>query len=372
MNSPSQEKDFSLLPVKPDFNPGLQYASESRLWQGIPSIERSQSGRLWATFFSGGVKEPEIENYVLLIRSDDDGITWSKPLLVVDPPGRVRALDSCLWFDPQGTLWFFWTQCYDKFDGRYGVWAITTANSDDDRPEWSEPRRICNGVMNNKPTVLSSGEWLLPISMWSHIPSEFNDLPDEKFSLVYCSEDNGASFYLRGKADVPGRTHDEHILVERLDGSLWMLVRTVAKLGGIGESVSLDRGRTWSPGTPSTLTGPGSRFFVRRLQSGRLLLVNHYGFVGRSHMTAMLSDDDGNTWFGFLVLDERKDGSYPAAVQAEDGTIYVIYDRERYKDREILLAVFTEEDVANGQCLSPLARLKVLVDRATTPLEGKQ
>jgi hypothetical protein len=365
------EKDLSLLPGKPDLNPGPQYASAARLWQGIPSIERSHNGRLWATYFSGGVKEPAVENYVLLVRSDDDGFTWSNPLFVIDPPGRVRTLDSCLWFDPQGRLWFFWTQCYDKFDGRYGVWAITSENSDDNLPVWSEPRRICNGVMNNKPTVLSTGEWLLPVSMWSHISSEFNDLPDEKFSLVYCSEDNGISFSLRGKADVPGRTHDEHIIVERKDGSLWMLVRTLAKLGGIGECVSYDRGLTWSPGVPSNITGPGSRFFTMRLRSGRLLLVNHYGFEGRSHLTAMLSDDDGDSWYGYLVLDERKDVSYPAAVQAEDGTIYVIYDRERYKDREILLAVFTEKDVENGQCHSSKARLKVLVDQATAPLESK-
>jgi hypothetical protein len=160
---------------------------------------------------------------------------------------------------------------------------------------------------------------------------------------------------------VPDRAFDEHSVVERRDGSLWMLVRTKY---GIGESVSRDHGFTWEPGRPTPLGGPCARFFIRRLSSGRLLLVNHYKFTGRSHLTALLSEDDGVTWSGGLLLDERPNVSYPDGIQAEDGRIYIIYDRERYKDREILMAVFREEDALAGRCVSKDARLKQLVNRA--------
>ena len=43
------------------------------------------------------------------------------------------------------------------------------------------------------------------------------------------------------------------MIVERKDGSLWMLVRTQY---GIGQSVSVDKGATWSQGGPSGSGGP--------------------------------------------------------------------------------------------------------------------
>ncbi len=62
----------------------------------------------------------------------------------------------------------------------------------------------------------------------------------------------------------------------------------------------------------------------------------------------MLSDDDGRTWSGGLLLDERVTVSYPDGVQADDGRIFIIYDRNRATDRQVLMAVFNEEDVAAG------------------------
>jgi hypothetical protein len=188
-----------------------------------------------------------------------------------------------------------------------------------------------------------------------------NYLPDERFSNVYRSSDQGETFEKIGYADVPNRHIDEHSIIERKDGSLWMLVRAHY---GIGESESFDGGRTWTPGKQSPLGGPCSRFFIRRLQSGRLLLVNHYQFKKRSHLTAMLSEDEGKSWYGHLLLDEREQVSYPDGVQAEDGTIYIIYDRGRYTDKQFLLAVFTEEDVASGKCISEQAVLKHIVNQA--------
>ncbi|MNI38279.1 hypothetical protein D3C73_924120 [compost metagenome] len=78
----------------------------------------------------------------------------------------------------------------------------------------------------------------------------------------------------------------------------------------------------------------------------------------------MLSDDDGLTWKGGLVLDERSDVSYPDGVEDQEGLIYVIYDREREKAKEILMAVFTEEDIEAGTCVSEYAVLQQLVNKA--------
>ncbi len=69
----------------------------------------------------------------------------------------------------------------------------------------------------------------------------------------------------------------------------------------------------------------------------------------RSHLCAFLSDDDGATWTGGLLLDERSGVSYPDGVQGPDGVIRIIYDFNRTKDKQILMAAFTEADVARGK-----------------------
>jgi hypothetical protein len=43
----------------------------------------------------------------------------------------------------------------------------------------------------------------------------------------------------------------------------------------------------------------------------------------------------------------------------------VIYDFNRHLDKEILLARFSEEDVAAGSFVSPGARGAILINRAT-------
>ena len=82
-------------------------------------------------------------------------------------------------------------------------------------------------------------------------------------------------------------------------------------------------------------------------------------------MTAYLSEDDGETWLGGLVLDERDNVSYPDGGQADDGTIFAVYDFERYGAREIYVARFTEEDVKAGKIVSENGALKLLVNKAT-------
>ena len=338
--------------------PGPEYADGTRKFQGIPGLELAPAGRLWATWYGGGIGEDR-HNYVMLATSRDGGGAWSPVTLAIDPDGPTRAFDPCLWHDPDGRLWLFWAQGYERHtDERSGVWAIATSQSDADAPAWSEPARICDGIMMNKPTALSSGEWLLPVARWKR----------EGSAGVYGSSDRGATWHFVAQATIAveeDRGYDEHLIVERQDGSLWMLVRTAY---GIGESVSADRGRTWSPVRPSEIPHPASRFFVRRLRSGNLLLVKHGPLderIGRSRLTAFLSEDDGRTWSGGLLLDERQGVSYPDGVQAADGTIYIIYDYDRRGAKEILMATFCEADVIERTRRRGAARLRVLVNKAT-------
>lgn len=360
----------ALNPVDVISNPKKEYVSAVKDFQGIPGIEITPAGRLWATWYAGGTTEGP-ENYVLLITSNDKGKTWSRPITVIDPPGNIRAYDPTLWIDPEMRLWLFWAQCYSRengniFDGIAGVWGIHTNDIESDQPVWSKPVRLANGVMMNKPTILSNGEWAFPTALWTNISggTVADELKKEQSANITISADKGKTFFLKGGVDVPQRVFDEHMIVELRDQRLWMLVRTEY---GIGESFSSDFGKTWNPGKDSGIPGPNSRFFIRRLQSGNLLLVTHQIDSQnprlRQLLTAYLSDEEGKSWQGGLVLDERESVSYPDGTQDADGNIWVIYDHDRYGHGHILLACFMEEDIMAKKIISPNAELKIIVGK---------
>ena len=90
---------------------------------------------------------------------------------------------------------------------------------------------------------------------------------------------------------------------------------------------------------------------------------------GRCKLSAWLSADEGRTWQGGLMLDERQGVSYPDGFQAPDGTIYISHDRNRSTDGEILMARFTEVDVLAKQWVGPKSKGRMLISR---PLKGRE
>lgn len=377
-------QDASMIPAKLYVRPTEERFQDTyRRWQGIPSIEVTDGGKIFVNFYSG--QDAEVGgNIMVLCVSTDGGKSFRSCEAVVEHPDpQCRIYDPCLWIDPHGVLWMSWTQARGFNDGRSGVWVSQCSDPDADNLVWSPPRRIANGIMMNKPIVTSKEDWLFPTAIWcdtsGSVPTERHGLENEQFSNVYASLDEGRTIALRGHADIPHRSFDENMIVEKRDGSLWMLTRT---FDGIGESFSTDGGYTWTPGRKSHIDGPCSRFHIRRLRSGRLLMINHYQFdqridledimsqgnvkswKGRSHLTALLSEDDGQTWPYYLLLDERNEVSYPDAKEAADGMIYVCYDWERVTQREILMARFTEDDILQGHLSDKRSKLRVLVNKA--------
>lgn len=352
--APSLQPPKHLGPARAD------QAVKNRAFTGIPSMAIAPKGRLWATWYAGVTPGEDANNYVVLSTSSDGGATWME-VLTVDPDagGPVRSFDPELWVSPDGRLFLFWAQMEKgRRDAELGVWCIETSEPNAAQPTWSKPRRIGDGVMMCKPLSLSSDEWVLPISRWRE--------HDESAQCIV-STDAGKTWTRRGGCNVPKdvRQFDEHMFVERRDGSLWLLVRTTY---GIGQSVSTDRGKTWPELKPSGILHTPSRFFIRRLVSGNLLLIKHGPLdtrTSRSHLTAYLSKDDGHTWTGGLMLDERLGVSYPDGQQTPDGLIRIIYDYNRVSDRNILMATFREEDVTAGKPVSSDVRLRQLVSTAT-------
>lgn len=333
-----------------------KYDEAIRQFQGCPTIAVTKGGRIFLAWYSGGIREPHMDNYNLLIYSDDNGTSWSEPVLVI-PSNKekcIHALDIQLWISPQGKLHVFWVQnntslvpeqlpesregqpqvVVDGYlfnDFRHTEWVSVCEDPDAEELQFSEPRYLDIGFLRCKPLVLKNGRWI-----------QFNYDQESDHYGYSISEDQGASYKHYYGAEKLATYFDEAMAYEKEDGSIRMFARN--RFGRLAESISLDGGFTWQPAKLSDIVHADTRFFVARTPSGRVLLVRNDHEKKRTNMTVCLSEDDGLTWKYERCIDVRDHLSYPDA-DFHDGRIYLTYDRERTGAKEILFTSFTEEDV---------------------------
>lgn len=330
------------------------YLLKKHLWQGIPSVAVTKNGRIFTCFYTGSTTE-DLGNYCLLCSSNNDGKSWDMPIAVADFGKDARAFDPCVWIDPENRLWFFYSVSPNQ-----KVYAVVCDKPDEKNIYFSNEIEIGGEVMLNKPTVLKNGEWWFPISVWGKGSMNSSELLKETYAKLdereierkaFCivSQDKGKTFEKRGGALPKERSFDEHMFLQTSKG-VECFIRTNY---GIGKSISTDGGYTWSEVVDTGYFSPDTRFYIGRLSSGKLLLISHQKSDNlqtpneRTKLTAFLSDDEGKSWKWKLLLDERSGVSYPDA-QEYGGYIYVVYDRDRRGDGEILFAKFTEQDVVDG------------------------
>jgi sialidase-1 len=360
------------------FDPMPAYGQKYLSFAMAASMESTHKGRRW-TCWAGGQDGPNA--YLLASYSDDQGTSWRDPVFVIDPQAQGLEMGTRLgsfWCDPKGRLWLFFHQSVGMFDGSCSNWFVRCDNPDAEKPVWTEPVYIGFGASLNKPVVRKNGEWILPVSLWErwHIDKPFADCYHEldavRGSNVFVSDDEGGHWSYRGGNIFKNSCFNEHSVVEKQDGSLWMLSRCMKE---IAQSFSKDGGKTWQAQT-TFFPQVNSKAVFRRLKSGHLLLIKHGATFntpakdsseawnwgkGRSYLTAFLSTDDGKTWPSSLLLDERSPVSYPDIAQTPNGDICVHYDRDRTGAAEILFARFREEDVQAGKLVSQDAALENLV-----------
>ena len=353
------------IPCKVQYRPtSHRYSEAIRQFQGCPTIALTRKGRIYVGWYSGGTREPHMENYNLLVYSDDKGESWSEPLIVIESNKElfVHALDIQLWTDPDGRLHVYWVQnntapasdvppvCSDTqplmmvdgymfSDFTHACWEIICDDPDAEEPVFSEPRYLDKGFLRCKPLVTESGKWLC-----------FNyDQVDPRYGYsISC--DNGQSYEHRYGSEKLATCFDEAMAYTTREGSIRMLART--RLGELAECYSYDEGNSFTDAKASGIDSPNTRFYVARTPSGRLLLVNNDDRKVRKNMTVYLSSESDDELIHRVLIDPREHVSYPDA-DFFDGRIYLVYDRERTGAMEILFLSFTEQDVIDGTLPAP-------------------
>jgi predicted neuraminidase len=184
------------------------------------------------------------------------------------------------------------------------------------------------GPIKNKPIQLADQTILAPTSV-------------ESFKAWACwverSVDGGRNWTKHGPIFHPQKplgVIQPSILV-RPDGSLFMIMRSTKEIGQICSAESKDGGVTWSPAQPiQDLPNPNSGIDAVTLADGRHVLVYNPTHQGRTPLVVSVASPDGKTWKQAVTLEsEPGEYSYPAVIQASDGSIQVVYTWRRQKIR---------------------------------------
>jgi BNR repeat-like domain len=286
-------------------------------YQAFPDVCRLPGGDLACVFYAGygHVSLPNDQwprgGRICLVRSSDEGRTWSEPRVLFDGPQDDRDPHVAAMQD--GTLWCSFFQ-YRSRDGRIEHDVCLVASRDGGRTWDSEPR------------VLAADKWA--------VSAPVRELPDGTRILGVYTADAKTAYGAVLRSTDKGNTWSGPVAIDpasgvRLDAETDVILlkdgRLFAALRGDGKvnmhySTSADLGLTWSGVKDIGFRGHCPH--LTRLAGGEILLVH------RVPATSLhISRDDAKTWQGPIEIDSVG-GAYPSTVELKDGTVLVVYYEE--------------------------------------------
>jgi len=172
-------------------------------------------------------------------------------------------------------------------------------------------------------------------------PTQGRDKEGKPFSNITYSKDGGKTWETSEPAS--NDSTNECAGVQLSDGTIMLNMRTIANKGlvGVGNGrtvvTTADLGKTWKvhPTSRSALPEPvcmASLYKHQYLKNGKkqsvLLFVNPNSTFSRNHITLKASFDDGNTWPAdkYILLDELGGAGYSCVTSVDNDTIGIIYE----------------------------------------------
>lgn len=271
-----------------------------------------------------------------ILISEDEGESWQAHSIFENPddfemPARaVTRTDNGVvviaFYNLRERHWTWDDELRDAPGARLPNYVVRSL---DDGRSWEEPVKLhedWTGSVRDM-IVTSEGYIVFTSMMMLHNPGRHT-------VLTYMSDDEGETWHRSNIIDLGGVGHHggvtEATLEELKDGRLMKLIRT--NWMQFWRAESKDGGRTWHPLGPSGIAASSAPANLRRLESGRLLLVwnqpypegeTTYRMVGgdgiwsavpvsnhRAELSVAFSEDDGKTWSDPAVIARTDTGGY--------------------------------------------------------------
>lgn len=348
---------LSLVLGAADFETGVVKRSDGATFHSntIPQIARLGNGNLftvWSAFAKNG--DP---GHVYGSFSKDAGRTWSEPRLLVSDSQKMDGDPNIL---VDGNRVFVFTTRVNFPNKIDKSWTMMI-RSEDNGDTWSKPseifipRQYIAGKQHNG-IKLRDGTYLFGIAWdkWPELGMRARTEGEMDLTTGVMLSKDGTHWTLSGALHTfvekvtPGGTNGlcEPSLVELEDGEVLMLLRSGASHHY--ESRSRDSGITWSEPKPSSLSGHNTPTALWRLQQNpkEIIAVWNNSPLTRYPLSTAISSDGGRTWSAPRIL-AATDGlqvSYPGITQAADGTFVAVWQQALSGGgRDIRWARFTRE-----------------------------
>jgi sialidase-1 len=289
------------------------------------------------------------------IFSSDGGESWKRIPLFPDPAVAEKAAvrpERALLRTREGTLVVAsmndrikkWTWSNELFDAPGAILPTIVVRSTDGGKTWIDLQTLheeWTGAIRDM-IQTRDGRIIFTAMKLMHDPGRHA-------VLTYSSDDEGKTWQASNLIDLGGQGHHggvtEPTLVELDDGRVWMLIRT--NWSEFWSGYSFDGGKFWRILQPSGIPASSAPGLVKRLGSGRLILVwnrpypegeNSYPLRGgdgiwsevpvsnhRGELSIAFSEDDGQSWSNAVVVARQPDTwlSYPYVFEKSPGTLWI-------------------------------------------------
>ena len=208
--------------------------------------------------------------------------------------------------------------------------------SKDDGATWSEPKNLTREIKLEEWIVFapSPQQGIAWTDGTLVMPVQGRDAKGIRFSTVMLSRDHGRNWTVQTPY---AENNNECQAVQLGDGRLMLNCRSVAPTKFRTVAVSSDLGASWTAHSTSrkalvepNCNGSLYRFDYERDGGARhvILFANPHSQTGRDHQSIQVSFDDGATWSDQhrLLLDAGRGKGYPSLSRVDDRHIGIVYE----------------------------------------------
>ncbi len=262
----------------------------------------------------------------------------SDPGIIVDPKtGEIFCAAVWMWGKPGRHQWGEGGSEPGYEIGKSAQFMMV--RSTDDGLTWTKPVNMTRQLKQEdwillapspqQGIALPDGTLVLPIAG--------RDAEDQHFSSIMVSRDHGAKWTV-GSAAAVGNTECQAVALG--DGSVMLNCRSERPTKFRSVYVTRDLGKTWRPHATHrkaliepNCNGCTYRFDYREDGKAKhiLLFANPHSQQGRTHHTIQVSFDDGKTWPAKykMLLDEGPGRGYPSISRIDERHFGIVYEGSR-------------------------------------------